>query len=144
MKGLKIIPMFAGLLFLSYLGVMFVRENPEEVLVQFWGWQSSSTALGFVILTSALVGMIVSGLLCSVELLVLYMQNQKLKRMVVSSEPSLQHADKDFLEDTLEDDYLEEEDGDTEEETSPLAEKAKIEKPEPPIDQKNPSGTSSA
>lgn len=80
MKGLKVIPMFAGLLLLSYIGVMFVRQNPEDVVVRFGARAVPPTALGFVILTSVLVGMIFAGALCSIELIVLYMQNKKMKR----------------------------------------------------------------
>ncbi len=82
MKGLRIIPMFAFLLVLTYLGVMFVQDNPADVAVRFGKSSTPSTALGFVILSSVLVGMILAGALCSIQLMVLYMQNQKLRRKV--------------------------------------------------------------
>jgi uncharacterized integral membrane protein len=88
MKGLKVIPMFAVLLLLSYLGVMFVRQNPEDVIVRFGEKATSPTALGFVILTSVLAGMIFAGALCSIELMVLYMQNQRMKRKLFPRAPS--------------------------------------------------------
>lgn len=87
MKGLKIIPMFAVLLLLSYVGVIFVRHNPEDVVVRFGNLETPSTALGFVILTSVLVGMIFAGALCSVELMVLYLQNQKMRRKLFPHTP---------------------------------------------------------
>ncbi len=92
MKGLKIIPMFAFLLVLSYLGVMFVRDNPLDVVVRFGSHTMPSTALGFVILTSLLAGMIFAGALCSVELMVLYMQNQKMKRKLFPRSPPARSA----------------------------------------------------
>lgn len=92
MKGLKIIPMFVALLFFTYLGVVFVRYNSEEVVVRFWRSESPSTALGFVILTSILVGMVLAGILCSIELLFLYVQNQKLKRRLRSLEGPSPHS----------------------------------------------------
>lgn len=87
MKGLKIIPMFAALLLLSYIGVVFVRQNPQDVVVRFGERASPSAALGFVILTSVLVGMIFAGALCSIELIVLYMQNQRMKRRLFPHQP---------------------------------------------------------
>jgi uncharacterized integral membrane protein len=87
MKGLKIIPLFFALIVLSYLGMMFVRQNPQDVIVRFGDKSTSPTALGFVILTSALVGMIVAGALCSVELMVLYMQKKKMKRKLFPRSP---------------------------------------------------------
>lgn len=88
MKGLKIIPLFAVLVFLSYIGVAFVHQNPADVVVRFGQKSTSPTALGFVILTSILAGMIFAGLLCSIELMVLYMQNQRMKRKLFPRSPA--------------------------------------------------------
>lgn len=80
MKGLKVIPIFLILIVLSYFGLLFVEANREEVVIHFFSYQSPPTPLGFVVLTSALVGMIFSGLLCTIEILALYVQNKNLKR----------------------------------------------------------------
>lgn len=88
MKGLKIIPLFLGLIVLSYLGMLFVEANRDEVVITFWGKTSSPTAQGLVVLTSALVGMLICGALCSVELLVLYAQNRKLRRRLAQLGPN--------------------------------------------------------
>ncbi len=80
MKGLKIIPIFIILLLCTYLGILFVEANRENVVVSFGKYQSTAMPLGLVILTSVLVGMVAAGLLCSIELVILLLQNQKLKR----------------------------------------------------------------
>jgi uncharacterized integral membrane protein len=85
MKGLKIIPMFLILIILTYIGMLFVEANREEVSIQFGHYQSPPAALGFMVLTSMLVGMIVAGFLCSIELLALFMQNKNLKRRLPQS-----------------------------------------------------------
>ena len=80
MRGLKIIPVFVVLLLCTYVGILFVEANRDTVIVQFGSHQTPPTALGLVVLTSVLIGMLVSGTLCSIELLVLVMQNRKLRR----------------------------------------------------------------
>jgi uncharacterized integral membrane protein len=99
-KGLKIIPAFLVLIFFSYLGLMFVEANREEVVIHFANSQSVATPLGFVILTSVLIGMVFAGCLCSVEMLFLYIQNRRLKRKLlvhkgqtVSSGPAVGASD---------------------------------------------------
>ena len=79
MKGLKIIPLFLALMVLVFLGMKFVDANRDEVVVVFAHLQSPPTPLGFVILTSTLLGMVVCGALCTIELLALYVQNRKLR-----------------------------------------------------------------
>jgi uncharacterized integral membrane protein len=80
MKGLKIIPLFVGLILLSYLGVSFVEANRTEVVIAFGNYQWPPTAVGFVVLTSALCGMILSGALCSIEILALFLRLSRLRR----------------------------------------------------------------
>jgi len=80
MKGLKLIPAFLALIVLSYFGMLFVEANRTEVVISFWQYQSHPAALGLVVLTSVLIGMVISGCLCSVEMLALYVQNRKLRR----------------------------------------------------------------
>ena len=80
MKGLKIIPMFLVLIILSYVGMLFVEANRDEVAIHFGSYISPPMALGFVVLTSVLLGMVFAGLLCIVELGALYLQNKGLRR----------------------------------------------------------------
>ncbi|MCB0403286.1 MAG: LapA family protein [Bdellovibrionales bacterium] len=81
MRGLKIIPLFLVLIVFSYIGVIFVQNNPDEMVIRFFNqYESPPLALGFIILTSALVGMVVAGILCVLELVVLYLQNKSLRR----------------------------------------------------------------
>ena len=82
MRGLKIIPMFLLLIGLTYTGMLFVQANSEEVVVKMGNYQSPAIALGFVVMTSIFLGMIVCGVLCSVEMLGLYVQNRKLKKKI--------------------------------------------------------------
>lgn len=79
MRGLKIIPLFMGLMVLVYLGMRFVDANRSPVSVMFFGREAPQTPLGFVVLTSALVGMLACGLLCTVEILALHFKNRKLR-----------------------------------------------------------------
>jgi len=85
MKGLKIIPLFLLLTLFAYLGVLFVEANRDEVVINFANYQSPRTALGLVVLTSILIGMIISGFTCSIEMLALYVQNKKLKHKLSSA-----------------------------------------------------------
>lgn len=80
MSGLKIIPAFLILIVFTYLGLQFVEANREEVVISLGDWNSSPAAIGFVILTSALIGMLFCGALCSIEILGLYVQNRRLRR----------------------------------------------------------------
>ncbi len=100
MKGLKIIPFFLILILLTYMGMLFVEANREEVMIQFGRFQSPPAALGFVVLTSMLIGMVVAGLLCSIELMALYMQNRLLKRRIPRTTTEITPDDSLELEDT--------------------------------------------
>ncbi len=88
MKGLKVIPLFGFLIVLTYVGVSFVRQNPQDVVVKFGERATSPTALGFVILTSILGGMVFAGILCSLELMILYMENKKMRRKLFPRHPA--------------------------------------------------------
>ena len=57
MKALKIIPVFVVLIVSTYGGMLFVEANRSEVVIQFGSYQSPAAALGFVVLTSILIGM---------------------------------------------------------------------------------------
>lgn len=80
MKGLKIIPIFLVLIVLTYTGMLFVQANSDMVSVQLGGHTIGPMASGFMVLSSVFLGMVVCGLLCSVEMLGLYVQNRKLKK----------------------------------------------------------------
>ena len=82
MKGLKIIPLFILLIVLSYLGVVFVEANRTEVVIAFGNHQSAPTAVGFVVLTSILAGMVLAGVMCSMEILLLFVRVGRLRRRV--------------------------------------------------------------
>ncbi len=62
--------------------MLFVEANRTEVVIAFGTYQSPATALGFVVLTSILVGMCISGFLCSIELVALFVQFKRLKRRI--------------------------------------------------------------
>ena len=79
MKALKIIPVFVVLILSTYVGMLFVEANRSEVIIQFGSYQSPAAALGFVVLTSMLIGMCLAGFLCSIELFALYVQFKRLK-----------------------------------------------------------------
>ncbi len=99
MKGLKIIPVFVILLLCTYLGILFVEANRENVVVSFGKYQSAAMPLGLVILTSVLVGMVAAGAMCSIELVILMLQNRKLKRRQARLNDLLpQHQDSRGLE----------------------------------------------
>lgn len=87
MKGLKIIPIFLVLILMAYVGMLFVEANRDEVVITFFGSQTPPVPLGFVVLTSALIGMLVAGVLCVLELTVLYLQNKSLRRRLAGEPP---------------------------------------------------------
>lgn len=80
MKGLKIIPVFLFLMISTYAGMLFIEANRDQVIIHLGSYSSPPTATGFVVLTNILIGMVLCGLFCSVEILALYMQNRRLKR----------------------------------------------------------------
>ncbi len=80
MKGLRIIPVFLFLIICTYGGTLFVKANGDEVIINLGSYVSPPTAIGFVVLTSMLIGMILCGFFCSAEIMSLYMQNRRLKR----------------------------------------------------------------
>ena len=80
MKGLKIIPWFVLLMVLSYAGVVFVEANRTEVVISFGSHQTGPTAVGFVVLTSVLCGMVAAGMMCSAEILLLFVKVGRLRR----------------------------------------------------------------
>ncbi len=80
MKGLRIIPIFLVLIVCTYGGMLFIEANRAEVVIHLGSYTSPPTATGFVVLTNILIGMILCGFFCSIEILALYMQNRRLKR----------------------------------------------------------------
>src|SRR4051812_885675 len=80
MSGLKIIPLILALVGLTYVGTYFIEANRLEVVVNIGKIQTPPAALGFVLLSAVMVGMVISGLMCSMEILALYVQNKRLRR----------------------------------------------------------------
>lgn len=87
MKGLKIIPMFLVLIVLSFTGALFVDKNPDPVSINFFRYVTPPAKLGLVVLSSMMLGMLVAGVLCSVELLALFVQNKNLRRRLNHQRP---------------------------------------------------------
>lgn len=87
MKGFKLIAGFSALILLSYMGVLFVEANREEVIVTLGTYQTAPAPLGFVVMTSVLVGMVIGGLLCSLELIYLFFRSQSLQRQLKKLQP---------------------------------------------------------
>jgi uncharacterized integral membrane protein len=86
MRGLvKVIPMFIALIVLSFLGTLFVLANQDSVSINLGTTKTPPVALGLVVLTSVLIGMIASGILCSVEVLALFMQNKALRKKLAAT-----------------------------------------------------------
>jgi hypothetical protein len=81
MKKFLVIPGVFAILGLTYIATYFVKLNPDEIVVHL-GPQTSadSTAIGFVVLTSFALGMLVAGFLSGIEILALMIQNRRLKR----------------------------------------------------------------
>ena len=84
MKGLKIIPRFLVLMGLSYAGLLFVQANNDEIVVKFGSYQFPSMPVGLIVLSSIFIGMVICGVLCTIEILALYVQNRKLKKKIKS------------------------------------------------------------
>jgi uncharacterized integral membrane protein len=80
MKALRIIPVLLVLLVCVYLGVLFVEANQQSVVVALGNYRSEPTRMGFVIMTSALIGLLIGAALASVQSFFLYFQNRTLKR----------------------------------------------------------------
>jgi uncharacterized integral membrane protein len=80
MRGLKLIAVFILLIGFTYLGVVFVEANREEVILEIGKYRTNPSALGFVVMSSTLIGLVLGALLGSFEILSLLMQNQNLKK----------------------------------------------------------------
>jgi len=85
MKKFLVIPGIFAVLGLTYATTWFVELNKEQIVVQL-GQQSSTepTAIGFVVLTSIALGMLICGFLLGIEVFALMIQNRRLKRKVAS------------------------------------------------------------
>jgi len=80
MKALRIIPFFVVALLLSYFGLLFVEGNPTRVTLNFGSTQSPEARLGFVVMTSVLIGMILGVTLAAAQMSVLLFQNRSLRK----------------------------------------------------------------
>ncbi len=90
MKGLRIIPLLAVLLFLVYLGVLFVEANQEQVILSLGTYQTQPTRLGFVVMTSVLLGVFLGALLASAQVVLLFLTNRSLRKRVARSESTME------------------------------------------------------
>ncbi len=82
MRGLRIIPFLVVLLVLVYYGVGFVEANSEQVVLTIGPWSTAPTRLGFVVMTSTLLGVLVGATLASTQVVILYFQNRSLRKRV--------------------------------------------------------------
>ncbi len=82
MKALKVIPLLVVLLFLVYLGVLFVEANQTQVVITLGTHQTQPTRLGFVVMTSVLIGIFVGAFLASAQVVLLFLQNRSLRKRV--------------------------------------------------------------
>ncbi len=96
MKGLKIIPLFAIFLVLSYVGTLFVKANFVDVSVNVGFFKTPSAPVGLVVLTSVLLGMIIIGIICSFELFRLAYVNNKLNKKIKLLENEFESSQKDI------------------------------------------------
>jgi uncharacterized integral membrane protein len=93
MKAIKLIVGFLSVSVLAYIGVIFILANQEVVAIKFFGVQTPEMPVGFVILTSTLLGMMISGLLCLYEIITLYVQNRAMRRKLGGAQSDIDTAD---------------------------------------------------
>ena len=109
MKGLRIIPILVILMVLVYLGVGFVEANQENVILTIGSHVTEPTRLGFVVMTSVLLGIILGAALASAQVFLLFFQNRSLRKQIsrtdvtaetraaaFPSDSSRPHSDDDF------------------------------------------------
>jgi preprotein translocase subunit SecY len=82
LRALKIIPLLVVLLFLVYLGVLFVEANQTEVTITLGSHKTQPTRLGFVVMTSVLIGIFAGAFLASAQVVLLFLQNRSLRKRV--------------------------------------------------------------
>lgn len=78
MRGIKIIASFLALLGLAYLGVLFVEDNREEVILTIWTFKTKSMALGFLVMSTTLIGIVIGAGLGAIEIFTLILKNRRL------------------------------------------------------------------
>lgn len=82
MRALKIIPLLVILLLLVYFGVLFVEANPEQVILTLGTHQTNPTRLGFVVMTSVLLGILAGAVLAVGQVVLLSLQNRSLRKRI--------------------------------------------------------------
>jgi len=92
MKGVKIILGFLALMALSYIGMLFIQINRQEIALSFGVFTTEPMPLGFVALTCIFTGMVFVGLLSVYELVGLYITNRSLKKRVEELESQVSAA----------------------------------------------------
>ncbi|MBY0370125.1 LapA family protein [bacterium] len=80
MKALKIIPFLIIVLLLVYFGLLFVENNQDPVSLHFGARTTPSARLGFVVMTSVLVGIILGISLAAAQVGLLLFQNRSLRK----------------------------------------------------------------
>lgn len=88
MKALRIIPFMVVLLVLVYFGVFFVEANQELVIVTLGSYVTKPTRLGFVVMTSTLLGLLMGGGLAAAQIIFLSLQNRSLKKRLAANTPA--------------------------------------------------------
>jgi hypothetical protein len=86
MKPFRIIPLLVVLLILVYLGVMFVEANQEQVILTIGTHQTNPTRLGFVVMTSVLLGIFAGAILATGQIALLFFQNRSLRKRINRTE----------------------------------------------------------
>lgn len=82
MRALRILPLLVVLLFLVYLGVSFVEANQTQVSLSLGSYQTKPTRLGFVVMSSVLVGIFIGAVLAAAQIFLLSLQNRALRKRV--------------------------------------------------------------
>jgi hypothetical protein len=84
LKALRIIPFLVVLLVLVYFGVLFVEANQEMVVVTLGSYVTKPTRLGFVVMTSALLGLVLGGTLAVIQIIFLTLENRSLRKRLAA------------------------------------------------------------
>lgn len=80
MAGLKITGAFLILIACTYLGVLFVESNHEEIILAIGTYQTQPMSLGLAILTSLVLGVFLGTAFAGFEIFSLWMKNRSLKK----------------------------------------------------------------
>ena len=82
MAGLKITGAFLLLIACTYLGVLFVENNHEEVILAVGTYQTQPMTLGLAVLSSLVIGVFLGTAFAGFEIFSLWMKNRSLKKKI--------------------------------------------------------------